>query len=90
MRLLTENPHLMDDDHKLVSNVWYQDLKRMNIEPSEVSGYRLLEIISEGKLTNPESIRRSRQKVQEEFPQLRGKNYQSRKANQEAIKLQVK
>lgn len=38
--------------------------------------------IAKGNLTNAESIRRCRAKIQEEIPGLRGKNYRARKDNE--------
>lgn len=89
-KLLVDKPHLRDDDDKLVSNIWFADLSRMGINPVKISAYKLLEIKAQGKLTNQESIRRSRQKIQAENPHLRGRNYKERKDNQVKIKKELK
>ena len=43
----------------------------------------------EGKLTNSDSITRARRKVQELCPELRGKVYKARQANQEKVKKEL-
>ena len=49
------------------------------MNPSELSAYEMLCMFAESKLTNPETIRRMRQKLQEQHKELRGKKYQERK-----------
>lgn len=79
--LLTAYPVLKDDDMKLISIIWYEQLgKKRTID---------LQDIYDGKVTNPESIRRMRQKVQEENENLRGKNYKARQKNTKKIKEQL-
>ena len=39
-----------------------------------------------GKFTSSETITRVRRKLQEEFPDLRGKNYDKRQAKQSEVK----
>jgi hypothetical protein len=47
-------------------------------------------MFSDGELTSPESIRRVRQKLQEQNEDLRGYKYKKRIENQERIKQQLK
>ena len=51
-----------------------------------MTGYYVLGLLAEGSLPNPESIRRSRCKIQETTPQLRGEKYNKRKGNDDNIK----
>jgi len=47
-------------------------------------------MLSAGELTSTESIRRTRQKLQENNEHLRGYKYNKRMENQERIKQQLK
>ena len=60
--LLRKHPHLRDNDRKLASCIWH---KEAGLPHSLKSGHDLLEMYAEGKLTNAESIRRTRQKIQQ-------------------------
>mgnify|MGYP003641464684 CR=1 FL=1 len=77
-KLLTENPHLRDDDNKLISNFWHKEVINLDIDLKEESGLKILELFAEGKLTSPESIGRVRRKLQEEFTYLRGNKWEER------------
>lgn len=90
LKLLKHKPHLRDDDQKLMANIWFQDLLKSGIDVKNITGYQLLEIFSNNDiLSNPESIRRVRQKVQEEDVELRGTNWKSRHKNEEKIKKEL-
>lgn len=60
---LTIVPYLRDDDKMLIWEIWHDQGFTHN-------GY--LEFGDFLKATSPESIRRCRQKIQENFPELRG------------------
>ena len=77
--LLINKPDLRDSDNKLIARFWYNELSGKGMKPSELSAYEMLCMFSESKLTNPETIRRMRQKLQEEHKDLRGDKYQDRK-----------
>lgn len=74
-----------DDDNLLLLKIWdiqsygkiesYEDFKKMLLS---------------GKLAIPESVRRSRQKLQEHNTSLRGKTYEARKAQEKLISQQIK
>lgn len=81
--LLENHPHLRSNDKKLLANVWYSEA------PKNVSVKGFLKLLSEGKLTNAESIRRCRQKVQEQFPHLRGDNYKLRQEEKEVVRSKI-
>lgn len=81
-KLLKEFPHLRDDDNKLIANIWYNEVENI----LEKSAENLLKIFARGELTSPESIRRMRQKLQEENKQYRGEKYKSRHEEKEIIK----
>lgn len=73
---LSIRAELRDDDNRLMANIWANELRQTGIH--EISNHDFLTIFAKGLLTSPESIRRARQKVQEENPHLRGKSYKAR------------
>lgn len=90
IKLLTRKPHLRDDDQKLIANIWNIELSENGITPNTITGFTLLTIFSEGNvMSNPESIRRCRQKAQEELPNLRGNNWAARHKNEEKIEKEL-
>ena len=84
-KLLLNNGHLRNSDLKLIACIWYSEVPNIN----DLTAYEFLQKFSNGELSNPESIRRSRQKVQEEIPALRGTNYKKRQLNQSNVKQQL-
>jgi hypothetical protein len=75
--LLIKDEKLRDNDYKLISTIWYLQLKSSDLE--KITGFQLLKIHSEGKLICSESIRRCRALLQKNDPTLRGKYYKQRK-----------
>jgi len=88
--LLVKHPHLRDDDYRLFATIWKFDLLRMREDPLEITGERLLFLYSDQQLTNAETIRRVRQKIQEENPELRGTVDDKRKQQAEEIRHEIK
>ena len=37
-KLLIQKPHLRDSDPKLIATYWFNELKKKNIDPSEING----------------------------------------------------
>ena len=87
--LLKNNPHLRDDDNKLIANIWWGYLKKINSNVNEISAVKFLALFSDGKLPNPQSIRRVRRKFQEEMPELRGEKWKLRHKEQENVKKEL-
>jgi len=75
IELLKTYPNLRDDDQYLISMVWMDEIGE---EQHSASAFSLLGKIARHEVSNPESIRRTRQKAQQENPDLRGPNYQKR------------
>jgi hypothetical protein len=69
---------LRDSDEKLIATIWKLELVKNKIDPKKITAFNFLQLFADGKLTNPESIRRSRAKIQENIPELRGVNYKDR------------
>jgi len=84
-KLLAEYPHLRDDDNKLIANIWTSELGGTR-HIKTITGYDAMSVLASSQLTNSESIRRCRQKIQEHNVHLRGKSYKKRKDNQDPFK----
>ena len=82
IELLEANPMYRDDDNKLIARIWFNECESYGCQTHT----DLLKLLATGKLTFPESIRRSRQKVQEEMPSLRGLKYKARHEEAEEVK----
>jgi hypothetical protein len=79
-QMLTSFAETRENDRLLALKIWsYQDpnLRSENGPTFLVWGRRFMN----GEFADYESIRRSRQKLQEKYPHLRGVNYKSRKAH---------
>jgi len=86
--LLERFPHLKDDDFKLISTYWLTETGGRSYN-QERTAYDFLQQYAAGNLTSAESIRRVRQKLQEENVSLRGINYQNRQELGEEIKKSI-
>lgn len=86
--VLTHNPSTRDNDRELQFKVWALDHPEFRNKNHLTWDFARLYI--SGKLADPESIRRSRQKLQEKHEHLRGVNYKRRHAEQENVKNQLK
>lgn len=85
--LLREKPHLRDDMHRTLAVVWKFDLSNMrNADGSKVdwdkmTAHEFIKEIAMGydsQLSNPESVRRLWQKVQQDNKELRGEKWRER------------
>ena len=83
-RLLTNHPHLRDNDNKLLANVWYQ-----SVTPLEEAWVDFLALIASGDLPSSESIRRCRQKLQELNLELRGELWDKRHQMETQVKAEL-
>ena len=84
--LLRDYPHLRDSDNKLIANFWYQEIKKNN----QTSLIAFLDDFANSKYTSPESIRRCRQKIQEQHPELKGRNHRFKKKEGESLRKEIK
>ena len=69
-----------------------RELNNKNIDAEEITALNFLHKYADNELTNAESIRRMRAKLQEEEPGLRGEAYKIRKGKlqEEFLKLRVR
>lgn len=72
---LNTDERTRDDDNLLIAKIWYAEYQNKDV-PNDVIEF--LKMFANGNLTSPESIRRCRQKLQEEYQGLRGKNWMAR------------
>lgn len=79
--LLIARPALRDDDRKLIATVWFQLLKLSGKQ--DISAVDFFKLYVKSELPSSETIRRTRQKLQEEKKQLRGERYNERQKNLE-------
>ena len=77
--LLRKTPHLKNSDNKLIATYWWKELKEMGMDADNITAMKLLTMYADSALTNVETIRRMRAKLQEEYPEVRGRAYAIRK-----------
>lgn len=81
-------PSTRDNDSELISIFWEQELGH---EMINLSAERFLTMFAHSNvLTNAETIRRTRQKIQEQNEDLRGLKFQVRKVLAEEVRQTIK
>lgn len=83
--LMMVHPHLRDSDSRLVANIWNHELEKKGIK--NLDGFFDAFVMDE--LTSYESIKRTRQKLQEQDASLRGKKYSYRQKEGEEIQYKI-
>jgi hypothetical protein len=78
-QLLEQYPQTRDNDNLLMSIIWRSESNLFNF-------YSRLE---SGKLTQAETIRRCRQRLQLDHPELRGTMYELRQKHQAKVKKEL-
>jgi hypothetical protein len=87
--LLIKYSHLRDSDERLIATYWMIEAGSKDALDSMTATQFLHNFVS-GAYTNPESIRRVRQKLQEENESLRGKNYFKRQKLKENVRNEIR
>ncbi len=82
--LLLHAPSLRDNDEALAVNIWA--IYHPQFFGLNVNAIEFFASFSNGDLISYETIRRTRQRVQEEFPETRGLLYQKRRKNIAEVK----
>jgi len=77
--LLEQSEELRDNDFKLIANVWGILIIDNMGEVAYTACYPFLQLFAKGRLPSPESITRTRRKIQEKHKELRGKRSEMRK-----------
>lgn len=82
-------PKAKDNDKLLVSIYWAQQIHDDGGEVTKMSAWNLLKDLSDGKLTDSDTITRARRKLQETKPELRGAKYMARMEHQSNVKKEL-
>tara|TARA_R110000824_G_scaffold132636_3_gene295212 strand:+ start:1171 stop:1485 length:315 start_codon:yes stop_codon:yes gene_type:complete len=85
-QLLMTKPLMRDNDNSLIANVWSQELKKKGFDIAAKPTIEFFIEFSKNKLACAETIRRTRAKLQQERPDLRGKNYKIRQDHEKNVK----
>jgi len=81
--LLIKRPETRDSDMELLAWIWF-------MEGGDGDKFKFLRRLADNKLPNPETVRRTRQLLQQENPDLRGAKYKKRQNHAKAFKKDVK
>jgi len=85
---LIEYPETRDNDNLLQLKIWGEQMPELRSKLTTFWDFAL--IYKNGKLASSESIRRTRQKYQEKYPELRGEKYKKRHKEQTNVKNQLR
>jgi hypothetical protein len=70
-KALLKFPHMRRNEDYLVATILRMELHDLNINIQDMSGAKLLEIVTSGKLSSIETIRKIYKKLQKENTELR-------------------
>lgn len=87
--LLINYPHLRDSDERLIATYWMKEAGSKDALDNMTATKFLLNFV-EGAYTSPESIRRMRQKIQEQDESLRGKSYYKRQKLEQDVRTKIR
>lgn len=94
--ILVRYPSTKDNDRELIARYWKMQVEELeHIARGKLQSLPYFTIDSflaafiTGEFENPETIRRLRQKLQEQYPHLRGQKYLERHAHQEEVKKEL-
>ena len=74
LEALIKHKHLRDSDRALCAHIWLLEAgKSLHLSFNE-----FLSDFKKGNFTSPETIRRTRQKLQEKYPETRGSRHKER------------
>ena len=82
--VLERQPQSRDNDMSLLAIIWNEELGGKDITDT-MTAFELLCLLSRKELSNPVSLWRCRQKVQEENESLRGKKWKARQEHSKNV-----
>ena len=82
--ILENHTKSRDNDMQLLAIVWNIELGGKEVS-SNMDTFHFFCLLSKKKLSNPVSLWRCRQKIQEENPQLRGKKWKARQEHSKNV-----
>ena len=84
IKILTERLATRDDDNLLLTILWQEQAK------SKINTYiEFSDLLLRKQLTTPETVTRTRRKLQEMYPELRGFSYEKRKNAEKLVSKQL-
>lgn len=81
--MLSNYPMLRDNDHRLITNMWHQELPDHLKKDKGVREF--FQLLSIGYFTAGDSITRARRQIQEANPSLRGNKHAARQSHTKTI-----
>ena len=93
--LLARNKETRDNDFYVLYWIWrdeFEQLKvneRLNVDFDKTNIINVLSLLKQKELSHPSAVMRARRKVQESEPQLRGKLWKARHAEEENVKADL-
>ena len=85
--ILYTYPQSQDSDNDLLARIWYSEFMSNGMKQSHA--VEICMLLKNGKLSHPQSIRRTRQKIQEDHPDLRGRTYHERQKKASKIRKEI-
>jgi hypothetical protein len=86
---LEKYPDLRDDYLQLTTQVWYYQMVDSGLHLDSKLPLFFNQYCN-GELTNEETIQRTRRKLQEKHPELRGKKWQERQHDENDVRQNIK
>lgn len=83
--LLENHEHLRDDDKKLITNVWANQMSSVTLDYKSMRIEEFFKHFTYGSVATPESICRMRRMIQQKRPELQGKYHGQRRKNRKKI-----
>jgi len=87
IKILRNHPETRDNDRLLIVKVWCEQNHQLRNSAYEFMSFGI-DFIA-GKYADTESIRRSRQKIQEQNPELRGTKYSQRQQEEVNVRKNI-
>ena len=88
-QVLKKHPHARDNDMALLAIIWNDQLGGRDVTDN-MTAFELLCLLSRKELSNPVSLWRCRQKIQEEQELLRGDKWKARQEHSKNVLEEIK
>ena len=88
-KVLQKHPQSRDNDMSLIAIVWNEQLGGRDVTDT-MTAFELLCLLSRKEISNPVSLWRCRQKVQEENESLRGEKWKARQEHSKNVKEEIR
>ena len=88
-QVLKDFPHTRDSDMSLLAIIWNEQLGGKD-KTENMTAFELLCLLSRKELSNPVSLWRCRQKIQEEDEKLRGSKWKARQEHSKNVVEEIR